>query len=148
MHASVLRPRDVGLAPGGPPWASITDRNGADHAVKPANRRADLGVAGPAVRRTRAPAMSCWPTRAGRSSRSSRARRPGTARRSPVRVTGPRHGDALGDDDADRAAPLAFEADRLVGQLRSAPDGHERDEELEKLAREIGQPRSSASTAT
>ena len=39
----------------------------------------------------------------------------------------------MGDDDAGRAAPLAFGADRFVGELRPATDD-ERGQQLEQLA--------------
>ena len=49
-------------------------------------------------------------------------------------MTGPRQATPGRDDDAGRAAPLAFGADGFVGQLRPPPDD-ERRQQLEELAR-------------
>ena len=146
-HASCGSGLDARPGPGGPPWASIDDAERPDQAVKPANRRA-TSAADPAVAEPAPPSDACWPTRAGRSSRSSRARRPGRCAPQPVRVTGPGTAMPRATATHDDAAALALEADGLVGQLGRRPVDERRRGTRAAGAGEIGQPRSSASTAT
>ena len=115
------------------PRLATTSRNGGAQPVKPANRRAESSSDRPSGAEPGGEALGVRVLARARSSRSSpsvgRAERAaaGLGDRAEARA------DAPCDEDAGDPASLALEADRLVGQLRPAPDG-QGGEQLEQLA--------------
>ena len=124
---------------GRPPSASVTDRNGAAAPVKPAKRRpTSIGSRPPSPSPAAAPVTNARarPVGVRALARAEAAVAAAPEGRADRAAAGPRHGpeagQAAGHHDARDAAPLALQADRLVGQLRPAAGG-ERGQELDQL---------------
>ncbi len=129
-------PAPAGVLPGGPPYSSMTARNGLDQAVNPANSRLTSSPSrppdcerAPEARRVR---LLLRAVAAVAASPEPRAQRPAAAPGDR-----PEARDPLGDHHAHDAAALAREAHGLVADLRPAAHGH-RHQHLAQLVRADG----------